>query len=166
MKGLRLYVSAGILAALAFLGASYLSIPYAGGGYFNFGDIVILLSAGLLGPYAGAFVGAVGGGLADISLGMAAFAPFSVLAKAGLAFLAGLFARLFKKKGLGFLLGGFLGGTFEVLVYFLAYLALYGAISISSLFDSLQAYGSLAVSYPLLLLLRRILPKEWFAEKG
>ena len=56
MKGLRLYVASGVLAALAFLCAAYLSIPYAGGGYFNFGDIVILLASGLLGPYAGAYL--------------------------------------------------------------------------------------------------------------
>lgn len=166
MKGLRLYVASGVLAALAFLCAAYLSIPYAGGGYFNFGDIVILLAAGLLGPYAGAFVGAVGGALADLSLGMAVFSPFSLVAKGGLGFLAGLFARMIKKKELGFLLGGFLGGSLEVLVYFLSYLLIYGTISVSSLFDCLQAYGSLVVSYPILLLLRRTLPKEWFEQKG
>lgn len=69
---------AALVAGLTFFPA----IPIPGGGYVHLGDAMIYIAASFLPmPYAMA-VAAIGGGLADLLSGFAAYAPFTVIVKA------------------------------------------------------------------------------------
>ncbi len=70
-----------ILTALTTIMTFVIRIPYPGtGGYFNFGDIMVMLGGLLLGPVGGFFVGGVGSAIADI-IGFPLFAPITLIVK-------------------------------------------------------------------------------------
>jgi uncharacterized membrane protein len=70
-----------ILTALTTIMTLVIQIPYPGtGGYFNFGDIMVMLGGLLLGPVGGFFVGGVGSAIADI-IGFPLFAPITLIVK-------------------------------------------------------------------------------------
>lgn len=107
------------------------SIALPGGGYYNFGDIAIFISAIVLGPFSGLIVGALGGALGDVILGYFAYAPFTLIIKALEGLIAGLIAKyackfsqkLKKQKAaesMFVLLGNLLGGLIMAFGYFLA----------------------------------------------
>lgn len=73
------------------------AIPLPGGGYYNFGDAVVFVSAATLGPVSGAFVGGLGGALGDLVLGYTFYAPFTLVIKAAEALVAGLVFRALKR---------------------------------------------------------------------
>ena len=79
-------VLTGLLAAMMFFTTAYvLHIPIVGGGYIHLGDTILYIAATLLPtPYAMA-VGVIGGGLADVMVGAAAWAPSTVIIKAVMA---------------------------------------------------------------------------------
>lgn len=71
---------AGLLSAMAVVAISVLRIPGPGGNvYFHLGEVVMITSAVFLGKRGGAFVGGVSGAVADILLGAALWAPFSLV---------------------------------------------------------------------------------------
>lgn len=106
------------------------AIPLPGGGYYNFGDAVVFVSAATLGPVSGAFVGGLGGALGDLVLGYTFYAPFTLVIKAAEALVTGLvfraLKRLFRDKGgraakCAFCaLAGIAGGLVMAAGYFLA----------------------------------------------
>lgn len=107
------------------------SIALPGGGYYNFGDIAIFISAIVLGPLSGMLTGALGGALGDVILGYFAYAPFTLIIKALEGLIAGLVAKyavLFCQKikaktsleALFATLGTLLGGLIMAFGYFLA----------------------------------------------
>ncbi len=70
-----------ILTALTTIMTLVIQIPYPGtGGYFNFGDIMVMLGGLLLGPVGGFFVGGVGSAIADI-ISFPLFAPITLIVK-------------------------------------------------------------------------------------
>ncbi len=90
-------------------------IPIPGGGFFNFGDVVIVFAGLLVGSRGGAIAGAVGSALADIILGYAVYAPITFIAKGGEGFISGLAKG---KKGLWYHLFPILAVLFMVMGYF------------------------------------------------
>lgn len=107
------------------------SIALPGGGYYNFGDIAIFISAIVLGPLSGMLTGALGGALGDVILGYFAYAPFTLIIKALEGLIAGLVAKyavLFCQKikaktsleALFATLGTLLSGLIMAFGYFLA----------------------------------------------
>lgn len=81
-KNLMKIVMAAMFAALVTGLTFFPKIPIPGGGYVHLGDAMIYLAASFLPmPYAMA-AAAIGGGLADLLSGYAAYAPFTVLVKA------------------------------------------------------------------------------------
>lgn len=56
----------GVLSALCFVATAYISIPSVSGGHTNLSDAVIFLSAYILGPIGGFFVGGIGTFIADL----------------------------------------------------------------------------------------------------
>lgn len=81
---------AGVLAALIFLGTE-LHIPTAIG-YINLGDLVILVSAYILGPFA--FIpAAIGSTLADLLAGYPQYAVATFLIKGVMGLVAGLLLK-------------------------------------------------------------------------
>ncbi len=89
-------------------------IPIPGGGYFNFGDVIIVFCGLYAGRKAGLIAGGIGSALADL-IGFPIFAPITLVAKG----LLGLFAGMGKDKaGLVKNLYPILGAAIMVLVYF------------------------------------------------
>ena len=90
----------GIFMALVVVSTMIISIPsVATQGYVNLGDVFVLLSGLILGPIGGLVVGGLGSALADILLGYAYYAPYTLIIK-GLEGLIGvvLFKKVFKYK--------------------------------------------------------------------
>ena len=82
-KHTRLIVITALFTAITAVCTAFLSFRVlTNEGYIHFGDAIIMLSAAFLPtPYA-VFVGAVGGGLADLLAGAPLWAPFTLVIKA------------------------------------------------------------------------------------
>ncbi|NLM39869.1 MAG: ECF transporter S component [Firmicutes bacterium] len=119
-------------------------------GYINMGDAVILAAGLLFGPVTGAVVGGLGSFLADILLGYAYWAPWTLIIKGLEGFVAG---RLAGKPALGVSLGS---GTM-VLGYFAAGSIIYGVgPALAQLpFDALQGVVGSAAAMAIAVALRR-----------
>jgi len=79
------FVSAATMAFSAYVPATR--------GYFNIGEIMIYITALLMGPVVGAFAGGVGAALADLGLGYAHFAPGTLVIKATEGLIVGYLGR-------------------------------------------------------------------------
>lgn len=94
MEQTKKIVMAGLMTALVTVATMVLPIPIPGTtGYINLGDGIIFLSVFILGWKHGAFAGGVGAGLADLLLGSAVWAPWTLAVKAGMAIIVGLSAE-------------------------------------------------------------------------
>ena len=70
-----------VMSALTMV-ATMISVNFAPtGGYFNFGDVIVVTTALLFGPIVGGLTGGIGPALADIYLGYGLFAPFTLVIK-------------------------------------------------------------------------------------
>ena len=114
------------LTAIVFVTTYAVAVPLPIGGYFNAGDIFVLLCGWLLGPWYGAIAAGLGAALADFFLGYSLYAPATFFVKGGVAFIAWmgymLFKKLIKKETLDFLsraFGAIMAELFMVLGYFL-----------------------------------------------
>lgn len=121
-----------LFAALCCVGTTLIVVPLPYG-YFNAGDIFVLLAGWCLGPLYGPIAAAVGSCLADLWSGFALYAPVTFAIKGVDALLAWLVWRALKKfvnrPALDFLpraLGAIVGEAIMVLGYFLFESALYG----------------------------------------
>lgn len=120
----------------------FVRIPLPSGGYFNFGDVVVVFAGLMLGKFGGAIVGGIGSAFADILGGFAIFSPLTLFAKGFEGFLSG-FAK--NKKGLIFwILPGIavisMVGIYFVGEIFMPAIKLQGAI-LEILPNSIQAVG-------------------------
>ncbi|MBA3530875.1 MAG: ECF transporter S component [Ardenticatenales bacterium] len=88
----QFYVLVALMIALVAVVTRFLVVP-VGGGYFNFSDTAVYLTAFLLGPIPGFLAGGIGAALADLSLGYGAFAPLTFLAHGIQGLVAGYLAR-------------------------------------------------------------------------
>lgn len=70
----------GLMIALVFVVTRFTSIPTPVG-YFNIGDVAIMVTAVLLGKNSGFAAGAIGSAIADISSGYYIFAPVTFIIK-------------------------------------------------------------------------------------
>ena len=69
-------------------------------GYFNLGDIFVLVSAWVLGPLLGAIAAGIGTALADILMGYVIYAPATLIVKACVAAIASLLYTVLEKSNL------------------------------------------------------------------
>ncbi|MBQ7879650.1 MAG: ECF transporter S component [Clostridia bacterium] len=112
-------------AALCMLGTILVSVPLPASGYFNVGDVFVLLSGWCLGPVFGFTAAAIGSALADVLTGYALYAPATFLIK-GLDALAAWFVwslakKAIKKSSLDFLpriAGAIVGEVLMTALYF------------------------------------------------
>ena len=124
-----------LFSALCCIGTVLIVVPLPASGYFNAGDIFVLLSAWCLGPLFGSVAAAVGSALADIVSGFAIYAPATFIIK-GLDVLVAYTVYAFLKKrirkdALDFIpraLSAILGEALMVAGYFLFECLLYGVI--------------------------------------
>lgn len=80
MYNIKSIAITGLLSALAVVAISVFRVPGPGGNvYFHLGETVMIVSAVFLGKRCGGFVGGVSGAIADILLGAALWAPFSLV---------------------------------------------------------------------------------------
>ena len=78
---------AALFAALCLVGTLVITIPLPTG-YFNVGDVFVLLAGWCLGPLYGSIAAGSGSALADIIAGYGIYAPFTFIIKAFDAFVA------------------------------------------------------------------------------
>lgn len=81
-------VRIAMLTALACALTFFPKVPM-GGGYVHFGDSIIYVTAIMLGPAAGAIVGAVGHGMADFLSGYAVFVIPTLIIKGVMGYVIG-----------------------------------------------------------------------------
>ena len=76
---------AGALAALTTIATLLIQIPSPTKGYINTGDVLVNLSAWILGPLYGGAAAGIGSALADLISGYTVYAPATLLIKAAMA---------------------------------------------------------------------------------
>lgn len=112
----------GMLCGLTFVLTSFIKIPISAAGYVHLGNIVIVVSACLLGPLPGAIIGAVGSALADLLV-----APVWTLYTVVIKFVLGYFAGVaFKSKKITAILLYTAAGVVFVGGYYLAEVIIFG----------------------------------------
>jgi len=85
---------AGLATAVVFVITRTLVVPIPQTrGFFNLGEAGIYAASVLFGPLVGALAGGVGSALADLSLGYAQYAPFTLVIKGLEGAVVGLIAR-------------------------------------------------------------------------
>jgi len=128
-------VLTGLMMAMVTIATMVITIPTPfTSGYVHLGDAIIFLSVLILGWKYGAVAAGVGSAMADIFTGYAVWAPWTLLIKAGMALIMGLFIAKSmgnqSKKIFGVpiyhLLGMILGGIFMVIGYFISGGIIYG----------------------------------------
>ncbi len=124
---------AAAFAALCCVSTMLITVPLPASGYFNTGDVFVLLSAWFLGPFYGSFAAAVGSALADVFCGFPLYAPATFFIKGLDAFVAYLvwafLKKLVKKDALDFLtrtVGAIFGELVMLFGYFAYECMLYG----------------------------------------
>lgn len=108
-------------------------IPFTSG-YIHLGDAIIFLSVLILGWKYGAIAAGVGSALADIFVGFAVWAPWTLFIKGGMAIIMGIFiAKSMHSHGKQILgvplyqqIGMILAGAFMVIGYYIAEGVIYG----------------------------------------
>ena len=115
-----------VMAALCMVATYALAFPFPSGiGYFNVGDIVVLLAGWLLGPIYGGLAAGLGSMMADLFLGFASYMPATFVVKGCVAVvgwvLYSLCKKLIRKDGVDFLpraISGLVAELVMVLGYF------------------------------------------------
>lgn len=122
----RLTVCA-VLAALTAVTTMAISIPsIATKGYTNLGDAMVMLSAYLLGPAAGALVGGLGSALADLLLGYVQYVPITFVVKGIEGLLAAMLFQVLRRKAPLSLVSGLVAGSWMAFGYFICECFMYG----------------------------------------
>lgn len=113
-------------ATLCFIGTYVTAIPFPVIGYFNLGDVFVLLSAWCLGPLYGGIAAAIGCALADVIAGFAVYVPATFIIKGADAcvayFIWAFLKNYITKDGLDFvtrIASAIVGEITMVLGYFL-----------------------------------------------
>jgi len=82
------------MSALTFVATFLIVIPLPWtGGYFNLGDVAVILSGLLFGPTVGGIAGAIGPAMADFVAGYSVFVPATLVAKGLEGVVAGILVR-------------------------------------------------------------------------
>lgn len=153
-------------AALCCVATYILAFPFPSGiGYFNVGDVFVLLAGWCLGPWYGGAAAGVGSALADIMSGYAIYAPATLVIKGGVAILAYFVWRWIRgirmKESLDFLpraASAIVGELFMVFGYFVFEAILYGLAggAVSIVGNLIQGGVGALCAVPILSLLRPI----------
>lgn len=114
------------MMALIFVMTTLIKIPIPNG-YVHLGDGAVLLSAYILGPWAGLVAAAVGSAGADYFGGFGAYVLPTFIAKGMMAFIFGYFIQRFPKTNKLFFL--FPAVIVMVLIYYISEIFMYGSIT-------------------------------------
>ncbi len=166
MKGIvKAIAYVGIGSALVCAGTMVIQIPVPQTkGYINLGDALVLTIAMLFGAKIGGLAGGIGSALADIILGYAHWAPFTLVIKGLEGIIAGTLAYRAQKTSLKVLFL-ILASLEMVLGYFITEVFLYGiGPALAELPGNLfQAGGGIIISMVLIFAIRRAIKdnKAW-----
>lgn len=159
---LHYLVLVALFIALVALATMVINVPMiATQGFINVGDAVIFLSAVLMGPRVGLAAGGLGSALADLLLGYAHWAPWTLVIKAVEGLIAALLGHAIYKKEQKVsrrVVGGLiLASLWMVLGYYLAGGVMVGfKTALASIPGNLvQGLGSVVLALPLLHAFRR-----------
>ncbi|MEJ2250882.1 MAG: ECF transporter S component [Candidatus Lokiarchaeota archaeon] len=119
----------GIFGALTFILTTMIKIPtIATSGYFNVGDIGVMISGILFGPIVGGMAGGIGSSLADVFSGYSNYAIPTLIIKGMEGFIVGLIAnpkKHYNKPGIRDILAVIAGGFIMVFGYFIVEIIFY-----------------------------------------
>ncbi len=159
----KVFALAAVMAALVAVATFIIQIPIpATGGYLNFGDIMIFISALTFGPTVGGFAGGVGSFISDVAGGFATFAPFTLVIKGIEGLIAGAISN--RKKAWRDIIAVVFAGIEMVTGYFLVeFFALSeGWAALGEVPGNiLQIVAGALIGIPIALVLRKRLPKSW-----
>ena len=154
----------GVMAALVAIATFIIQIPVAAtGGYLNFGDIMIFVTALTFGPAVGGLAGGIGSFISDVAGGYAAtYAPFTLVIKGVEGLIAGAISN--RKKAWRDVVAVAFAGAEMVTGYFLAefyplHLGWAAALEVPG--NILQIVVGAIIGIPIALILRRRLPQTW-----
>lgn len=140
---LRRTAVAAVLVGLAFIGTMFIRVPIpATNGYFNLGDMFVILAGLWLGPWGGLLVGAIGPSAAD-AIGFPQFILATAVTKGLEGFVVGLIAKSRPVQTVG--LSGFagvVGGLIMVGGYFLFEAVVYPVLAESVSFFGVTTLGA------------------------
>ena len=158
--GFKLVITA-MFASMVCVSTLCIQLPSPMGGYVNLGDVLVLMSAFLLGRKYGSAAAGIGSALADLFSSYAYYAPGTFIIKAAVALTAALLAEKLPAKlpqTLRRILAGAAGEILMVLGYlFYAWVCLsYGAAAVASVPGNIaQAAVGIAVAVILTPLISR-----------
>ncbi|MFI3175053.1 MAG: ECF transporter S component [Bacillota bacterium] len=126
-----------MMIALVCICTMVFSVPVSSYGYVHFGDSMILFVAVIFGKKYGMLSGGIGSALADVLLGYGYWAPFTLVIKGLMGFVAGKVAES-NRDTVKFLtpmnvLGGVSGSIVMVVGYFFASIVLLGGVEAAAL---------------------------------
>lgn len=155
-------ITAALVTALVTVATMAFQVPVpATKGYINLGDTVIFIAALVLGARYGAVAGGIGSALADLLLGYAVWAPFTLVIKGLEGFLAGyIYHSLFsgKRSIKTRVIAMVFGGLWMAAGYFGAEVILYGvpAAFVELPGNLFQAGGSMLLALPVVEVMYKI----------
>jgi uncharacterized membrane protein len=126
--GAREAAATGVMAALCFVATYSIMIPIpATSGYFNVGDVFVIISGLVFGPLVGGLAGGIGSALSDLVGGYSFFVPFTLIIKGCEGLVAGYVGgRLATAKLNRIILAWALGGLCVVMGYFVVETVFFG----------------------------------------
>ncbi len=156
---------AGAFAALTAIFTLLIQIPSPTKGYINTGDVLVNLSAWVLGPGYGAAAAGIGSALADLISGYTVYAPATLIIKAGMAVASYAVYTRFARKTKSFpalLAGAIAAESIMILGYAVFAGVLYGSFSSALLSvpeNLVQGIFGAAVSSVIYVAIRKRSPK-------
>jgi uncharacterized membrane protein len=111
-------VYTGLMVAVVFVLTRFTAISFTIG-YFNLGDIGIILTGYVLGGFSGMIAGGIGSALADLSAGYLIFVPVTLIVKGIEGYLLGILLNKYRDK-IKPLVSIALAMAFMVVGYFIA----------------------------------------------
>lgn len=124
-----------LVAALVCIGVYSIKIPSPiDNGYTHVGDAMIFLAVVLLGKEKGALAAGIGAAMADLIGGYVYWILPTFFLKWGMAWITGWMAEKRGARYTSYLLGGIIGGVFQIIGYSVAKLPIYPfAVAIASI---------------------------------
>lgn len=164
-------VQVALMAALTYIATAVIPIPIGNNGVLHIGDSLLFVSVILLGKKKGAIAAAIGMACFDLFSAYYVWAPFTLLIKWTMAYIAGAIAFRKDKNGedvLNNLAGFIVGGIVMVILYFIAggvlnfYVAglpslkvAYGVALSHVPFNILQVIAGIVIAIPLSIPLKK-----------
>ena len=149
----RQIAAIGVMGALATIATMIFAFPVpAISGYFNFGDVIVQISALVFGPVVGALAGGLGSGLADLLGGWYTWVIPTTIIKGVEGYVVGTLAGDKESRTLQKTIIAWAAGSIVIVVgYFLVQVFMYGfaAAMIEVPFNVIQGLLAGAIGIPI-----------------